>query len=377
MDWTAFRQHFLITSRWAFFDHAAVCPIPDVAVAAFKEYADRIASNGLADVQFWASRMQHVRQLAATFLNAPSVDDVCFIPNTTTGIGLIAEGYPWQPGDEVVLAAEEYPSNQYPWLNLESRGVLVKRVASRGNRILLDDFRAAISSRTRVLAVSMVQFSSGFRVDLANLRQLCDDYDLFFFVDAIQGLGAFPLDVQHYQIDACAADSHKWMLGPEGAGIAYINQRWIEHLRPINIGAHSVIHPFEYTTIDLQLKPNATRYEGGALNSPGLSAMGASIELMLKTGTHLIAERILQLTDYLCDQSPRVGLEVFSCREEPHKSGIVSLVKPNVDPRDIQRKARESGVIVNVRAGRLRVSPHAYNTEAEIDHFLSVVSEFP
>ena len=219
MDWTAFRAHFPVVKRWAFFDHAAVAPIPDRAVEALEEYGRRIAENGIADVWFWADRVAHVRRLAAQLVNAPSPDDVGFVPNTTVGIGLIAEGFPWQPGDNVILAAEEYPSNQYPWLNLRARGVEVRPVPSRGPRVELDDVRAAMDSHTRLLTVSFVQFASGFRADLDALGALCRERGVFFFVDAIQGLGAFPLDVQKTPIDALAADGHKWLLAPEGAGI--------------------------------------------------------------------------------------------------------------------------------------------------------------
>lgn len=373
MDWTAFRSHFPVTQHWAFFDHAAVSPIPDTAIVAMNDYAHRIAVNGLADVWHWVDRCAQVRKLAAQLINSPSVDDVFFVPNTTTGIGLIAEGYPWKPGENVVLASEEYPSNQYPWMNLASRGVEVRKVPTRGNRIELDDVRAAITDKTRVLSTSFVQFGSGFRQDLDALGALCREHDLFFFVDAIQGLGAFPLDVQKTPIDALAADGHKWMLAPEGAGIAYIRREWIDRLHPIGVGSHSVVNQFEYSTINLQFKPHAGRYEGGAANLPGITALGASLELLLNAGIENVSQRILQLTDYLCEQAPSAGAEVYSSRLDGDRSGIVSLSKPGVDPKVIQKRCRDAGVIVNMRAGRVRVSPHAYNTEAELDQLLNVL----
>ncbi|OWK36002.1 aminotransferase class V-fold PLP-dependent enzyme [Fimbriiglobus ruber] len=375
MTWAAFRSHFPVTGRWAFFDHAAVAPIPDTAVAALAEYASRLAGNGLADILFWVDRVAHVRRLAAQLINAPAADDVMFVPNTTTGIGLIAEGYPWTPGDNVILAAEEYPSNQYPWLNLASRGVEVRTVPSRGNRVEIDDVRAAMTDRTRVLATSFVQYGSGFRTDLAALGELCRERGVFFFVDAIQGLGVFPLDVQALPIDALAADGHKWLLAPEGAGIAYVRREWVDRLHPIGVGAHSVVHSFNYSTIDFRLKPHAGRWEGGALNVPGITALGASLELLLGAGIDAVSRRIIELTDYLCARAPEFGLEVFSSRREPDKSGIVSLTKPGTPPKEIMKRCRAAGVIVNVRADRLRVSPHAYNTEDEIDRFLRVVAD--
>jgi selenocysteine lyase/cysteine desulfurase len=374
MDWTTFRSHFPVTKRWAFFDHAAVAPIPDVAVAALAEYGASLAENGIAAIREQVARIAHVRSQSAKLINSPNVDDVFFVPNTTTGIGLVAEGFPWRSGDNVVLPAEEYPANQYPWMNLAGRGVEVRRVPSRGNRVEIDDIRDAMNDRTRVLAVSFVEFASGFRNDLDSLGELCRERGVFFFVDAIQGLGVFPLDVQKTPIDALAADGHKWLLGPEGAGIGWVRREWVERLHPIGVGAHSMVKPFQYGTIDFNLKPHGGRWEGGALNIPGISAFGASLDLLLDAGIENVSNRILELTDHLCANAARAGLAVFSSREEKDKSGIVSLEKPGVPPEVIVKTCRAAGIIVNFRGGRLRVSPHAYNTVEELDRLLDVVA---
>ena len=370
MDWVAFRGQFPVTNRWAFLDHAAVAPLPSPAVRAVQEYADSLAANGIAAVSTWVDRVAEVRRLAATLIHAPFAEDVCFVPNTTWGVGIVAEGFPWQPGDNVVLAAEEYPSNQYPWLNLKTCGVEVRTVASHGNRVDIDDVRSATDARTRVVAASFVQYASGFRANLDDLGEFCRSRGIFFFVDAIQGLGVFPLDVQRTPIDALSADGHKWLLGPEGAGIAYVRRDWIERLRPIGVGAHSVVRRHDYAHIDYAPKPHAGRYEGGALNVGGIWAMGASLNMLLEAGIDAISRRVLELTDYLCDRAPAAGLEVFSSRLPGDKSGIVSLTTAGREPKDVFKRCKAAGVVVNVRAGRVRVSPHAYNTEAEIDRFL-------
>lgn len=365
------REQFPVTASWAFLDHAAVSPLPVAAVAALREYADSLAENGVAAVGRWVSRVAEVRRLAARLVNAADPDDVYFVPNTTHGIGIIAEGFPWRSGDNVVLAAEEYPANQYPWMNLAPRGVEVRTVPSRGSRIAIDDIRNAMDARTRVLTVSMVEFASGFRHDLAALGQLCRERDIFFFVDAIQGLGVFPLDVQALPIDALSADSHKWLLGPEGAGIGYVRREWVERLHPFGVGAFSVVNPLAFSTIDFRLKPHAGRFEGGALNVAGISAMGASIELFLNAGIDNLQHRVLQLTDYLCERAQARGWTVFSSRADSEKSGIVSLTHPTLPSAEVMKRCRAAGVIVNSRAERVRVSPHAYNSEAEIDRFLT------
>jgi cysteine desulfurase/selenocysteine lyase len=372
-NWSAIRSHFPVTRKWAFFDHAAVAPIPDTAAGEMARYAQVVGEHGIAAVAELVAGTNRVRTLAAQLINAPDVNDVCFVPNTTVGIGLIAEGFPWQAGENVVLAAEEYPSNQYPWLNLQARGVEVRRVPSRGNRVSVDDIAAAMDAKTRVLSASAVQFASGFRADLDALGELCRSRGVFFFVDAIQALGVFPIDVQKTPIDALAADGHKWMLAPEGAGFGYIRREWVDRLHPIGVGAHSVVRPFEYSTIDFTLKPHAGRWEGGALNVPGLWALGASLDLLLTAGIPNVAARVLELTDYLCERVKAVGCEVFSCRDGDAGSGIVSFTKPGADQKAVKR-CRDAGVIINCRADRLRASPHCYNTRDEIDRLVAALA---
>jgi selenocysteine lyase/cysteine desulfurase len=373
MDWLAFRSNFPVTRYWAFMDHAAVAPLPAQAVTALREYADELAANGIATVQHWVQRAKDVRRSAARLLDA-DVHEIAFIKNTSEGIGFVAEGFPWRPGDNVVLAAEEYPSNQYPWMNQAHRGVEVRSVPSRGSRVDIDDIRKSIDMRTRVLSLSYVEFGSGFRNNLTDLGTLCRERGIYFFVDAIQGLGVLPFDVNRMPVDFLAADSHKWLLGPEGIGLFWIRRELIDLLHPIGVGWNSVVNAGNFSEIDFRLKPHAGRWEGGAPNNAGITAMGASLDLLLNTGIDSIYRRIEELTDYLCEQASRAGLSIFSSRATGEKSGIVSLLSPGRDPDALVRLCRERGIIVNQRFGRLRVSPHAYNTFEEIDRLLDCVA---
>lgn len=372
MDWTALRSQFPCAARWAFLDHAAVAAPPAACAAALREWADDKAANGITSYLPWATRVEDTRRLAGRLLNADP-PDVCFVGSTTHGIGIVAEGFPWQAGDNVVTAAEEYPSNQYPWMNLAHRGVEVRAVSSRGPRVDLADIRDAMDGRTRVLAISSVEFASGYRTDLAALGELCRRRDVFFFVDAIQSLGVFPLDVRQLLIDGLAADSHKWLLGPEGAGIAYIRREWVDRLHATGVGWNSVVRAADFSTIALDLKPHAGRWEGGTVNVGGIAGMGASLRLLLDLGIEAVRDRVLELTDYLCERVPAAGAEVFSSRAVDERSGIVSLLTPGRDPKDVMRRCKEAGVVVNVRGGRVRVSPHCYNTVGEVDRFLDVL----
>ncbi len=371
MDWSTLREQFPVTRRWAFFDHAAVAPLSAPAQRAFVEYAADLAENGDVHESLWVRRVGEVRKLSARLLNADALD-VAFVKNTSEGVGIVAEGFPWQPGDNIVTAAEEYPANIYPWMNLARRGVELRLVPSRGNRIAVDDIRALIDARTRLVSLSFVEFASGFRNDLDRIGALCRERGIFFFVDAIQGLGVFPLDVSRTPIDALSADGHKWLLAPEGAGVFWIRREWVDRLQPIGVGWHSVVNATDFSKIDFTLKPHAGRWESGTLNVPGIHALGASLELLLGQGIDAVAARVLELTDHLCERAKSAGLEVFSSRLPGEQSGIVSLTAPG-DARALVKRCKDAGIVINLRAGRLRVSPHCYNSHEEIDRLVQTL----
>jgi cysteine desulfurase / selenocysteine lyase len=374
MDWTSLREQFPVTRRWAYLDHAAVAPISAPAQRALVEWAADMADNGEVHEPQWNRRVNEVRRLAGQLLGADPLD-VAFIKNTSEGVGIVAEGFPWQPGDNVVTAAEEYPANVYPWMNLRGRGVELRTVPSRGNRVAIDDVRAAMDGRTRVVSLSWVEFASGYRNDLAALGQLCRERGAFFFVDAIQGLGVLPIDVRQTPIDGLAADGHKWLLASEGAGVFYLRREWVERLHPVGVGWHSVVGATDFSKLDFTLKPHAGRWESGTLNVAGIHALGASLDLLLGAGIANVAERVRELTAYLCERASAAGLQVFSARESGEWSGIVSLVPPpGRDPRELKKHCRDEGIVINLRAGRLRVSPHCYNTAEEIDRLVGVLA---
>jgi selenocysteine lyase/cysteine desulfurase len=376
MDWTDLRRQCPVTTRWAYFDHAAVAPLTERARQTLAEWAADLAENGEVHDGARVRRVEEVRGLAARLLNADPLD-IAFIKNTSEGIGIVAEGLPWQDGDNIVTAEDEYPANLYPWMNLAGRGVELRRVPSRDGRILLDDLRAAIDGRTRLVSLSYVEYASGFRNDLDAIGGLCREKGIPLFVDAIQGLGVLPLDVRTTPIDFLAADGHKWLLGPEGAGLFWIRRDLIERLHPVGVGWNSVIDSRNFGHVEFRLKPNAGRWESGSLNVGGILALGASLELLLAIGIDAIAERVLTLTDHLCERADRAGMVVYSSRQEGEKSAIVSLVLPGGNVREMVRRCRDAGIVVNRRAGRLRVSPHAYNTTEELDRLVALLGANP
>ena len=217
--------------------------------------------NGVVHWPSWERNLGVLRCDLARLIGA-APEEIAFVASTTHGLGLVAEGFPWRSGDSVVTAAEEYPSNIYPWMNLASRGVTLRLVPSRAGRIWVDDLAAAIDGSTRVLTISHVEFASGFKNDLDRLVELCRERNVALCLDAIQGLGPHVIDVRRTPVDFLAADGHKWLLGPEGAGLLYVRGEWIERLRPLGVGWHSVVGSYNSPEIELRLKPGAEPGKG-------------------------------------------------------------------------------------------------------------------
>jgi selenocysteine lyase/cysteine desulfurase len=312
-----------------------------------------------------------VRRSLAQLLNAdPS--EIAFTKNTSEGISMFASGLDWQPGDEVVSIEGEFPANFYPWKALEKRGVVLRLVPADEGRVSLESILGALSSRTRVVTVSFVQYLSGFRLDLEKLGQACAAHGCLLFVDAIQGLGAFPVDVRRANIAGLAADSHKWMLGPEGSAVLYVNREVMERITPSEVGWTTVRHWSDFSRRDLSWRDDARRYECGTLNTVGIYGLGAAANLLLEVGIPAIAERVLDLTDRL-----RAGLlaqdhAVFGPHARAEASGIVSFVPRRGGAERLLERFLAQRVQVAARGGMVRIAPHFYNTEEEIDRVLEI-----
>jgi selenocysteine lyase/cysteine desulfurase len=304
------------------------------------------------------------------------------VGNTTAGISLVSEGIDWRPGDNVVTLADEFPSNVYPWFNLADRGVETRRVPTDvSGRLDLDRLAEACDERTRVVTVSWIGFATGYRHDVKRIASIAHERGAFFFLDAIQGLGAFPLNVNEVGIDFLAADGHKWMLGPEGAGIAYIRREHLDKLRPFGVGWHSVNPGQDYTHIELNLRPTAARYEGGSQNNAGMLALGASLKLLTELGIESVAEAVLDITDQACERLVEIGAKIVSDRRMDHRggeqrSGIVAFELPGLDSMAVKRHCLRQEVVFGCRAGRLRISPHAYNNEEDLDRLVAALQSF-
>lgn len=374
------REAMPIADRWAYFDHAAMCALPRPAADAFQKWLSEAVDIGNPVWPEWVKQIEAMRKLSAQLVGSQP-EEIALVSNTTVGIGLVAEGIDWRPGDNVVTLADEFPSNVYPWFNLESRGVETRRVPTDvSGRLDLERLAEACDERTRVVSVSWIGYATGYRHDVRRISEIAHGCGALLFVDAIQGLGAFPLDVNELGIDFLSADGHKWMLGPEGAGIAYIRREHLDRLRPTGVGWHSVVQN-DFMQIELNLKPAAARFEGGTQNSAGLIALGASIQLLLDLGMDAVAASILDFTDRACERLTEIGAKVVSDRRSDHRggqqrSGIVSFEWPGHDPMAVKRHAVRQNVVFGCRAGRLRISPHAYNNGEDLDRLVDALTSF-
>jgi len=370
--WQRFRRKMPVAEKWAYFDHAAVAPIAGPARDALAAWTAEAAAEGDTIWPTWSRRVEETRALAAWLISAES-DEVALLPNTTAGINLVAEGFPWQPGDNVVTLDNEFPSNVYPWLNQASRGVETRRVPTDDGRVDLDRLAGACDRRTRLISVSWVGYASGWRVELDRVAEIARGTGALLFVDAIQGLGVFPLDVKQTPIDFLAADGHKWLLGPEGAGVFFIRKEHLPRLRPLSVGWNSVQHAHDFTHIELNLKPTAARYEGGSQNMAGMLALGASLQMLLGYGTAALAQQVLDITDLACRRLEEIGARVASHREGNHRSGIVGFELPGQNPQQVRERCLARGVALGCRAGRLRISPHAYVNADDVERLIAAL----
>ncbi|MFK8113543.1 MAG: aminotransferase class V-fold PLP-dependent enzyme [Rubripirellula sp.] len=365
-----------ITRQWAYFDHAAVGPLSGPAAEAVAEFATQASELGDTVWPQWAAKIEQVRRDMGKLLSC-GAEQICTVSNTSTGINLVAEGWPWQPGDSVIVPEGEFPSNLFPWQNQATRGVEVRIVPRRDGQVLVDDLIAAIDESTRMIATSWVGYGSGYRLDVDSLVRQAHQRGVLVFLDAIQGLGMYPLDLSKTPVDFLAADGHKWLLSPEGFGVAMIRSEHLNRIRCGNVGWSSVKNSFNYAEPKLELRDTAARFEAGSANMVGAAAFTASLQIFLQIREHhgdqAIEHRVLKLTQLLNERLQAVGAVTRLPSAPEHQSGILTFEVPGIEPNQIRSRGLEKGVVVSCRDGGVRASLHAYNNEEDIDRFVQVV----
>ena len=363
-----YAQQFPVREHLIYLNHAAVSPLCRPAAEAMKWLADDCLNFGSLHYGQWLAAYERVRAAAARLTGADH-SEIALMKNTSEGICAIAEGIHWRRGDRVVAFREEFPANLYPWKLLEKRGVDVVWLSVEDPLDRIDQAARC----ARLLSISFVQFLSGYRAPIRAIGEICHRNRCIFLVDAIQGLGAFPLDVRECQVDALAADGHKWLMGPEGCGILYISQALQEQVRPIEFGWTNVAAYHDYASRDMTLRGDAGRYECGTLNTIGCFGLAASLELLLEVGIGEIAPVVQSLGDRIAAGVRAKGYELLGDRTPETGAGIVSFRKPGSEAGELVHRLRSAGIATAARAGWVRTSPHFYIQPQEIDLMLELL----
>ncbi len=368
-----YRREFPVAEKYVYLDHAGVAPMSLRVKTAVELFLKESTEGGAFHYPKWAQQVVLIRRACARLINADA-DEIAFVKSTSHGLSLVANGLNWKTGDTILVSEKEFPSNLYPWLNLKARGVEVRFIPSRGNRILIEDIEKLIDAKTRLLAISSVQFVNGFRIDLKQLGALCRARNVLFCVDAIQSLGLLPMDVKESCIDFLSADAHKWLLGPEGIGIFYCRKELAARLAPPLIGWKSVQNEFAFEQPDLKLKTDALRFEEGSQNLMGIIGLGAALELLFEAGIEAIEEHVLGLGELIIQEAEARGFSVLTPRERSARGGNITFAG-KFDPANVRNALISRAILVNVRGGGLRVSPHFYNNHTDISSLFSAIDD--
>jgi selenocysteine lyase/cysteine desulfurase len=354
-------DEFPVTKTCMYLNHAAIAPWPRRTQEAVARFAIESACEGGRRVRQWADTERQLRGQLAHLINAPSADDIALQKNTSEALSVIAFGFPWQVGDNVVIAAEEFPSNRIVWEALADRGVSVRQVELGAETDPEAALERACDARTRLLSISSVQYASGLRLDLVRLGDICRSRDIAFCVDAIQGLGAVVHDVQAMHADFLVADAHKWLLGPEGIAVFYCSARWRDRLRLHEYGWHMVEDPDNFDRRTWRVAASARRFECGSPNRVGIHGLAASLSLLTEIGIAEIERRIAERAAYIVEAiSRRAALEPISAPDPRRRAGIVTFRHRGTDALRLWHHLTARNVVCAVRAGGVRFSPHFY-----------------
>lgn len=369
------RSAFPVTERWAYLNHAGVAPLATPVVDAVHRGLLEASAHGSVAVDAQKQRAEQVREAGARLLGVPT-DDVAFVKNTTEGLGFVASGLSWSPGDRVVVPDLEFPSAIYPWLALRDLGVVVDLVTPVGRSRTLEAsaFAEVIEAGPppKVVATSWVQYGRGWRTDVAALATLAHDAGALLCVDVIQGLGAIPAELESWGVDFATADAHKWLLGPVGIGFLYVRASVLDRLRVLEPGWSSVAHAEEWGNLDLVWDGRARRLEGGSPNVAGTDGLQAALHLLEDAGIDAVWRHIDACCDHLVAGLGGLGAVVLSDRTAG-RSGIVTFDLPGRSPEDVCDALRTNGVVASPRGGGVRLSPHGYNDAEDLDRLLTEV----
>jgi selenocysteine lyase/cysteine desulfurase len=368
------RDLFPVTRNVVYMNHAAVGPLSVRAYEAMERHARDQRDFGALHWREWYHEYELLREAAGRLINA-GPDEIAILKNTSEGLSFVAEGFRWQRGQNVITTDLEFPSNFSPWKNLQRRGVELRVVESHDGAYTVDDVAKLIDANTRIVTVSSVAFHNGFAADLDAIGELCARRGVLFCVDAIQSLGAMPIDVRRSKIAFLAADGHKWLCGPEGAATFYVAAAHRDKLDVLENGWTNIERRGKFINASTDLLPDSRRFEAGSLNTNGIYGLRAAMELLEEIGPLEVSAEVKRIAGMLADRLEGIGYRLGTPR--PIASGIVAAIpRPSAEPNTLlrlHRKLEENGVVCSPREGMLRFAPHFYNDEEDVERVISVL----
>jgi selenocysteine lyase/cysteine desulfurase len=373
MDAIAARDLFPLTRRHIFMNHAGVSPMSERGRAALLSLVDQQATKPhlSGTTEEMAARL---RSAIARLVGAEP-DTIGIIRGTAHGVSLLAQGLDWKEGDNVVGALGEHPANVYPWMALRDRGVELRQADLDNGRITPRSILSLVDDRTRVVALSQVQFWNGYRVDIERIGAELDKRAVVFAVDGTQSVGALKLELAKLPVDYLSAAACTWQLGPKGIGFCYCRPELLSRLRPVLVGCGSVQNPTEYFRYEFELCETSRRFEESGASLLDMAAYLAAVELLLEIGPEVVEKRVLMLSRRLADGLSEHGYELVEPwpRESHESSGIVSFRRRGASAGEVLREMSAAGVVGRAHADFVRLAPHFYNTQAEVDRVLDVL----
>ena len=377
MNTTDLTAEFRLSEDITYLNHAAVAPWPTRTAQAISGFATENATVGAMNYPRWVTVEQQLRQQLRWMINAPSSNDIALVKNTSEALSIVAYGLDWQQGDNIVISDQEFPSNRIVWESLAGHGVEVRQADLNQGASPEDALIQLTDKRTRLLAISSVQYATGLRIDLSRLGQYCREYGILFCVDAIQSIGATQLDVQSCFADFVMADGHKWMLGPEGLALFYCRAELRERLRLNQFGWHMVEDHMNFDRPDWQPAVTSRRFECGSPNMLGIHGLSASLSLFEDIGLDVVEQGIIKNSAYLFDKIRNIdNLELISPATQGRFAGIVTFRHKQADQDELYKYLMQHRVVCAQRGGGIRFSPHFYTTTEQMDRALQYVTSF-
>jgi cysteine desulfurase / selenocysteine lyase len=371
LDFASVAAQFPIRRKRAYLNNASIGPMSEPVLAAVNAFLDDVRDNGRNNYPTWCRYSEEKIKARVALLIGARPSEIAFVKNTTEGLVTVANGLDWREGDNVVLPRFEYPSNVYCWMRLAKFGVSIRWVEPQDGRVPAGAIAQAIDARTRLVSLSAVQFSNGFRHDLAATSALCRKRGVLLNLDAIQWVGALALNLSELAVDFLAFGGHKWLLAPIGTGIFYCNANALDRLLPSHVGYHSVEKSEAHLDYDLTaFRPGAARFEAALENFPGIWGLDAAVKILLGLGSPRVQEHILGLAAYAAEGLCSRGWQIASPWKSNERSGLLSFFSPMVSAEQVESRLRAADVDVAVRDGRLRISPSYFNDRQDIERLL-------